>query len=112
MRQTMILYHQHHTNYNTEENQISHGQNIIDKDIVTDEPIADTQEVYLRIKEKRERHADKVNSQGAIVEFNRGYLVLVNACRVSDAYQKIIAKFCDIFQGPYKVGNKISNFNV
>lgn len=76
---------------------------------MTEEPIADTQEVYLRIKEKRERHAEKVNSQGIIVKFNRRDLVLVKACRISDAYQKIISKCCDLFEGPYKIGNQISN---
>lgn len=41
-------------------------------------------------------------------EFQLGDLVMVKACRTSDALTKVIAKFCDIYEGPYQVIRKIS----
>jgi hypothetical protein len=60
-----------------------------------------TQEIYLKIKQKRERHADKINKTGERTQFQIGEKVLIKACRVSDALNKVVAKFCDVFEGPY-----------
>jgi hypothetical protein len=73
-----------------------------------DQPTVSEREIYLRIKQKRERHAEKANRNQKITGFNVGDLVMVRACRTSDAQQKVMSKFCDIYEGPYRVVKKIS----
>jgi hypothetical protein len=80
----------------------------INKEIVTDQPIVTSQQIHLRIKQKRERQAEKLNRSRNLVEFKLGDLVMIKACRMSDAYNKIIAKFCDIYEGPYKICERVS----
>lgn len=72
-------------------------------------PIVKTEDIYLRIKEKRERHAKKVNQNLRITTFNIGDLVLVRSYPVSDAFNKVISKFCDLYEGPYRISKQVSN---
>lgn len=73
----------------------------IDNTVVQTSPIAKPEEIYLRIKEKRVRHAKKTNQNLKITTFKVGDLVLVRSYPISDAFNKIISKFCDLYEGPY-----------
>lgn len=79
----------------------------IDRSVISEPTTYKPEDIYLRIKEKRERHANKMN-QRELTTFAIGDLVLVKTCPISDAMNKIIAKFCDLYEGPYRVAKQIS----
>lgn len=78
----------------------------IDQDLIMPERDADTQEIYLKIKTKRQKEAEKVNRRMTLTEFQLGEKVLLRNTAISDAVNKIIAKFCDLYEGPYVIVRK------
>lgn len=70
--------------------------------------IIDSDQIYVRIKTKRERLAEKTNNLNQLTQFKIGDLVMVRALRMSDALNKVVAKFCHIYEGPYQVVEKVS----
>lgn len=81
----------------------------IDHSIITEqEGVSDT-ELHLRIKEKREKEADKINSRTKITNFEIGEKVLLKNNPKSDAINKIIEKFCDLYIGPFMIKERIGN---
>lgn len=78
----------------------------LDSVVVNQEPVC-LDKIHLRIKEKRERQAERQNRSVAITEFQEGDMVLIKAQQASDATQKIIAKFCSLYEGPYYIRRKI-----
>lgn len=76
--------------------------------ILQDTPICKPEEIYMRIKEKRERNAEKLNQRN-LTKFEIGDLVLLKTCPISVAINKIISKFCDLYEGPYRIKKQISN---
>ena len=79
----------------------------LDKDIITDKQKVSTPDIYLRIKEKRQKRADRINEKNKLTTFELGDKVLLRANPMSDAINKIVAKFCDLYEGPYIVKKKI-----
>jgi hypothetical protein len=80
----------------------------VDLDIVKEEPIAKHQDIFLRIKTKREKEARKLNQKNKITKFELGDLVLVKAYQMSDALNKIVSKFCELYEGPYRIKKILS----
>ncbi|XP_043276052.1 uncharacterized protein [Venturia canescens] len=60
-------------------------------------------------RNRRKKHAEKVNSQHKITEFRVGDLVLVKALNVSNPATRTLAKFLPLYEGPYEVKRKINN---
>lgn len=65
-------------------------------------------DVYLKIKNKRERKAEKANAAAKITTFKEGDMVLVRTYPISDALHKIMSKFCSLYEGPYRVKERRS----
>ena len=65
--------------------------------------ITDNHQIFVKMKMKREKHAKKMNEDNKITKFKTGNLVLVRTHCQSDAMQKKIDKFCELYCGPYKV---------
>ena len=63
----------------------------------------DSHQIFVRIKQKRERHAKQVNEACKMTKFRLGDLVLVRTHYQSDAMQKRIEKFCELYTGPFKI---------
>lgn len=80
----------------------------LDMTVLKEAEIVDAQKIHLKIKQKRERHAHKVNTKNKIVQLQLGDKVLIKAYRGSDALNKIVAKFCEMFEGPYVITAKLS----
>lgn len=78
----------------------------LDNVIVDQEPVC-LDKLQLRIKEKGERQAKRCNNSTGITEFKVGDQVLIRAQQVSDSAQNIIAKFCQLYEGPYTVTRRI-----
>lgn len=78
----------------------------MDQEMCMGEPQVDPQEIHLRIKERSERRAKKLNSRGNLIKFQKGDKVLVKTNPISDATRKIISKFCALYEGPYEVVEK------
>lgn len=74
---------------------------------VLNKAVVDSNKIYLRIKEKSERQARRINKISKLSEFSIGDKVLIRANYVSDATQNIISKFCALYEGPYEVMRKI-----
>lgn len=81
----------------------------INQDVITNEHKVSETEIHMRIKEKRQKAADKVNDNTTITKFEVGDQVLLRTSPVSDAINKIISKFCDLYEGPYVVKTKLGN---
>ena len=75
-------------------------ERFIDPIVVNTETV-DLSKLQLRIKEKEERQAARINKLNKITEFEVGDKVLIRAHKLSDATQNIIAKFCALYEGPY-----------
>jgi transposase InsO family protein len=80
----------------------------IDMEVIKEEPVIKQQDIFLRIKNKREREAHKFNQKHKITKFNVGDLVLVKAYHLSDAMNKIVSKFCELYEGPYRIRTVLS----
>lgn len=63
--------------------------------------------IYLRIKEKGRRQAERLNQNHTLTEFKTGDKVLVKAYHMSDAARNIISKFCELYEGPYFIKKKL-----
>ncbi|KAL7298858.1 hypothetical protein TKK_0007968 [Trichogramma kaykai] len=64
---------------------------------------------YDRIKNKRSRRADKANiNRKKCDEFATGDKVLIKCKNISDQENKVMAKFMQIYEGPYFVKEKRS----
>lgn len=79
----------------------------IDKEVITDEPCITASKIHLRIKEKRQKAADEQNNKTKLTTFGTGDKVLLKTCPISEAVNKIVAKFCDLYEGPYIVRERI-----
>ena len=79
----------------------------IDRDMIPPDQPINYHNIYLRIKEKGEKRTDKLSNTHHITRFHIGDQVLLRAYPMSDLYKKIIGKFCNIFEGPYKVIKEI-----
>ena len=55
------------------------------------------------MKQKREKHAKKINEASKTTKFQIGDLLLIRTYYQSDAVQRKIEKFCKLYSGPYKV---------
>lgn len=55
---------------------------------------------------KRSRANQKINKNRRLVEFQIGDLVLVKALRTSNSKENKIAKFFNVFEGPYRIKQK------
>lgn len=82
---------------------------LLDKDIVTIEPNNNTTDIYLRMKTKRQKAIDKVNERSEITIFRVGEKVLLRTNPISDAISKVVVKFCDLYEGPYIIKEKIGD---
>lgn len=60
-------------------------------------------DIYIKIKDKRKRAEEKVNGKIKVTMFNIGDKVLLKVYPISDAVNKIIAKFCELYEGPYVI---------
>ena len=69
----------------------------------TKEETVDSHQIFVRIKRKRERHAKRVNEANKMTRFQVGDLVLVRTHYQSDAMQRRIEKFCELYTGPFKI---------
>ena len=65
--------------------------------------------LQLRIKEKGERQAARINKLNKITEFEVGDNVLIRAHKLSDATKHIIAKFCALYEGPNVISRKVGS---
>lgn len=79
----------------------------IDQNIIKNDQKTDPAEIYLRIKEKRQKAADKENQRTKFTTFEVEDKVLLRTSPRSDALNKVIAKFCDLYEGPYVVKERI-----
>lgn len=59
------------------------------------------------IRKHGKRRADRFNRSHKMTNFNIGDLVLVKALNVSDTVNKKMAKFFDLYEGPYKIKRQI-----
>lgn len=75
----------------------------VDRELMK-EDVKDCREViYRRLKRKGERRAKKNNEGVDKVKFKEGDLVLIKTHPISDALNRVTAKFCELFEGPYVV---------
>lgn len=79
----------------------------IDEVLYQDDEIIDQNKMYLRIKEKVLKRAEKVNTQHRPIQYQVGDKVLVRTNPTSDLNNKIISKFCALFEGPYRIGKQL-----
>lgn len=79
----------------------------IDGALIKDDEEVDYKKIYLRIKEKGEKRAKKLNEERNFVTYGVGDKVLVRTNPTSDLQNKIISKFCELYEGPYVVGEVI-----
>ena len=77
-------------------------ERFIDKELMKTEGGVNQREIYRRIKEKGEKRAKKHNEEVQL-KFNIGDKVLVKTNLLSDLSNKITAKFCELYGGPYVV---------
>ena len=62
----------------------------------------DHNQIFIKMKEKREKQAKLCNEIKTITKFKIGEKVLIRTYHQSDAVQKRIEKFCELYCGPYK----------
>ena len=74
----------------------------LDKDVLQVKG-ADHNQIFVKMKEKREKQAKLCNESKTITKFQIGEKVLIRTYYQSDAIQKRIEKFCELYCGPYKV---------
>ena len=74
----------------------------IDKEVLGDR-VSDRYETFVKMKDKREKHAWKINETNRRTIFKVGDLVLIRTYCQSDAVQWTINKFCELYCGPYKI---------
>lgn len=69
----------------------------------------DPKRIYLRIKEKGQKRADRINRSNKLVSYDVGDMVLLKTNPSSDLSSKIIQKFCALYEGPYRIHRKVGN---
>lgn len=75
----------------------------IDREMVPEGQPIDYKNIYLRIKEKGEKRTDQINAAHKTTKFKVGDKVLLRTYPISDINQKVIGKFCHMFEGPYRI---------
>ena len=85
-----------------------HWEQYVDPIVINNEGV-NVERLQLRIKERGERQAARINKSKKITEFEVGERVLIRAHHISDATQNIIGKFCAIYEGPYTIVRKIGS---
>ena len=70
---------------------------------VSGDSIPDDHQIFVKMKMKREKHANKMNEANKTTKFKIGDLVLIRTYCQSDAVQRKIDKICELYSGPYKV---------
>ena len=70
---------------------------------ITGDCRTDSQQIFVKMKMKRENRANKMNENIKTTKFKVGDLVLIRTYCQSDTIQRKINKFCELYSGPYKV---------
>ena len=78
----------------------------LDKGIISSEGKRENN-IFVKIKEKREKHAKRCNENKKITKFSIGDKVLVRTYHQTDAMLRKIDKFFELFSGPYKINRII-----
>ena len=71
--------------------------------------MVDISKIHLRVIEKGNKQADRINKSNKITKFKIGDQVLVRTFKLSDAIQNIISKFCALYEGPYVIIREIGS---
>lgn len=56
---------------------------------------------------KKTKAAERINKGMKITNFKVGEKVLLKAYPISDAMNKIVSKFCDLYHAPYVIKEKV-----
>ena len=75
----------------------------IEREMIPESQPINYQNIYLRIKEKGKKRTDQINASNKITKFQTGNQVLLRTYPISDLNKKVIGKFCNMFEGPYKI---------
>ena len=79
----------------------------VDSEMVPANQPVDYKNIYLRIKEKGRKRTEQINLANKITKFQVCEKVLLRAYPMSDLNKRAIGKFCNIFEGPYKVSKEV-----
>ena len=60
----------------------------------------------IEFRQKEKKANENINKNHKLIQFIPGDLVLVKALRVPNAKQNEIAKFFDLYEGPFKIEQK------
>ena len=74
----------------------------LDQDIIGVEK-TDNSKIFMKIKKKREKQAKLINESKPITKFEVGEKVLIRTYYQSDAIQKKIDTFYELYSGPYRI---------
>ena len=75
----------------------------IDREMIQENQQIDYENIYLQIKEKGKKRADQLNLANRITKFHLGDKVLLRTYPISTLNKRVIGKFCNMFEGPYKI---------
>ena len=78
-------------------------ESYVDHELMKEEMKNRHNELYQKMKRKGEQRAQKKNEESNKLKFKVGDLILVKTNPISDAVHKVTVKFCELYQGPYKV---------
>ena len=73
----------------------------VDRELMREEMKECREAIYRKLKKKGERQAKKNNENSNRVKFEVGDLVLIKTNPISDAMNKVTAKLCKLFEGPF-----------
>ena len=86
-----------------------HWEKYLDPIVINNECV-DIEKLQLRIKERGERQAARINKLSKITTFEVEDQVLIRTThKLSDATQNIIGKFCALYEGPYTTTCKVGS---
>ena len=78
-------------------------ESYVDRELMREDMKNYHSELYQKIKGKGEWRARKKNEESNKLKFNVGDLILIKTNPISDVLNKVTAKFCELYEGPYKV---------
>ena len=76
-------------------------ESYVDRELVREDRKNYHGKIYQKIKRKGERRAQKQNEEKNKLKFNVGDLILIKTNPISDTVNKVTAKFCELYEGPY-----------